>query len=383
MLKFCPLRAMGCEAPHNRSDLFGTVIFFSVSAAFFLVLPRAKEETSAPNFHSPDGKQVYVGASKYYKESFRKLEAARKLKQQGKYKREPKAAVRLSEWLTRRAETYKKPFVVEKTYKDILGAIEHHILPNIPNKDISKVTSFDIQECLNAISKSRTKESVHTILKNAFEKAYKTRLIRENPVAFVEYKKHKRETREALTKEQQQEFLQVIETSRFKSLFLFYLYTGTRKAEPLLSLWSDVHEEENTFIVRGTKTDTSQIRPMPLYDELKELLHTLRSESRGEHIFDMSLTAIQKEVVKIQQKLSFPFSLHMLRHTFATNCVERGVNIKVVQKWLGHKDLSTTEKIYTHISTAFEQAEAQKLNAGKYTNLYTKPQPRTGEIVAS
>lgn len=49
----------------------------------------------------------------------------------------------------------------------------------------------------------------------------------------------------------------------------------------------------------------------------------------------------------------------------------------------GHKDLSTTEKIYTHISTAFEQAEAQKLNAGKYTNLYTKTQPRTGEIVAS
>ena len=332
-----------------------------------MVLPRAKEETSAPNFRSPDGKQVYVGASKYYKEAFRKLEAARKLKQQGKYKREPNAAVRLSEWLTRRAETYKKPFVVEKTYKDILGAIEHHILPNIPNKDISKVTSLDIQECLNAIDKSRTKESVHTILKNAFEKAYKTRLIRENPVEFVEYKKHKRETREALTKEQQQEFLQVIETSRFKSLFL----------------WSDVHEEENTFIVRGTKTDTSQIRPMPLYNELKELLHTLRSESRGEHIFDISLTAIQKEVVKIQQKLSFPFSLHMLRHTFATNCVERGVNIKVVQKWLGHKDLSTTEKIYTHISTAFEQAEAQKLNAGKYTNLYTKTQPRTGEIVAN
>ena len=253
-------------------------------------MQRARGERTAPNFRSPDGKQVYVGASKYYKEAFRKLEAARKLKQQGKYKREPKAAVRLSEWLTHRAETYKKPFVVEKTYKDILGAIEHHILPNIPNKDISKVTSLDIQECLNAIGKSRTKESVHTILKNAFEKAYKTRLIRENPVAFVEYKKHKRETRETLTKEQQQEYLQVIETSRFKSLFLFYLYTGTRKAEPLLSLWSDVHEKENTFIVRGTKTDTSQIRPMPLYDELKELLHTLRSESNGEHMAESAYT---------------------------------------------------------------------------------------------
>ena len=227
-------------------------LFFQRIRRVFSVLPRARGERAAPNFHSPDGKQVYVGASKYYKEAFRKLEAARKLKQQGKYKREPKAAVRLSEWLTRRAETYKKPFVVEKTYKDILGAIEHHILPNIPNKDISKVTSLDIQECLNAIDKSQTKESAHTILKNAFEKAYKTRLIRENPVEFVEYKKHKRETREALTKEQQQEILQVIETSRFKSLFLFYLYTGTRKAEPLLSLWSDVHEEENTFIVRGT-----------------------------------------------------------------------------------------------------------------------------------
>ena len=83
-----------------------------------IIMPKPKEGTIIHRKNGLyearimlDGKQVYVGASKYYKEAFRKLEAARKLKQQGKYKREPKAAVRLSEWLTRWAETYKKPFV--------------------------------------------------------------------------------------------------------------------------------------------------------------------------------------------------------------------------------------------------------------------------------
>ncbi len=41
------------------------------------------------------------------------------------------------------------------------------------------------------------------------------------------------------------------------------------------------------------------------------------------------------------------FSCHTLRHTFTTRCIEAGVNVKVLQTWLGHEDITTTLNIYT------------------------------------
>jgi integrase len=43
-----------------------------------------------------------------------------------------------------------------------------------------------------------------------------------------------------------------------------------------------------------------------------------------------------------------PFCMHALRHTFATRCIERGVNPKSLQKILGHAHLSTTMDTYVH-----------------------------------
>ena len=40
------------------------------------------------------------------------------------------------------------------------------------------------------------------------------------------------------------------------------------------------------------------------------------------------------------------FSCHSLRHTFTTRCVEAGINVKVLQRWLGHDDITTTLNIY-------------------------------------
>lgn len=266
----------------------------------------------------------------------------------------------LDEWLV----ICKKPFVSAKTYRDLQRNIHTHIAERLPNKWLYEITTDDLQACLNTIPQTRTRESVHTVLLNAFGRAYKLGYIASNPCDELLYRKHRRAGREPLTHEQQAEFREVIAKCRkpFCWLFLFYLLTGTRKAEPLLLRWDDVRESENVIILRGTKTETSLERPLPLYPELKKLLHAMREErGRDVMLFPVSLTAVQKEVVKLQRKLSFRFSLHMLRHTFITNCVEKGVNMKAVQRWAGHKSLETTEKIYTHISTEFEQEEAKKI----------------------
>lgn len=64
------------------------------------------------------------------------------------------------------------------------------------------------------------------------------------------------------------------------------------------------------------------------------------------------------------------FSCHSLRHTFTTRLVEAGVNLKVIQDALGHKDFSTTMDIYTDVTRELKQREfdnlQEKMDQKKY-----------------
>ncbi|MDD4110535.1 MAG: tyrosine-type recombinase/integrase [Clostridia bacterium] len=50
-----------------------------------------------------------------------------------------------------------------------------------------------------------------------------------------------------------------------------------------------------------------------------------------------------------------------LRHTFATRCIENGVEMVVVQSWLGHASISLTMDTYTHIEDDFKKKELEKV----------------------
>lgn len=52
---------------------------------------------------------------------------------------------------------------------------------------------------------------------------------------------------------------------------------------------------------------------------------------------------------------------HMLRHTFATRCIEAGINPVVLQKILGHKDIQVTLNTYTDIFNKFKDKEIEKI----------------------
>ena len=56
------------------------------------------------------------------------------------------------------------------------------------------------------------------------------------------------------------------------------------------------------------------------------------------------------------------FSCHVLRHTFTTRMVEAGVNVKVIQDTLGHRDISTTMNIYADVTNELRQSEFKGLD---------------------
>ena len=57
------------------------------------------------------------------------------------------------------------------------------------------------------------------------------------------------------------------------------------------------------------------------------------------------------------------FSCHVLRHTFTTRMVEAGVNVKVIQDTLGHRDISTTMNIYADVTNELRQSEFKGLDS--------------------
>lgn len=58
------------------------------------------------------------------------------------------------------------------------------------------------------------------------------------------------------------------------------------------------------------------------------------------------------------------FTIHSLRHTYATRCAENNVSRHVTQKWVGHSTPDMTENVYTHVNDDFEKEEIAKLNKG-------------------
>ena len=79
-------------------------------------------------------------------------------------------------------------------------------------------------------------------------------------------------------------------------------------------------------------------------------------------IFNHLIIDTGKRKVYYNQQEVLGISCHSLRHTFTTRMCEAGVNVKVIQDTLGHKDIATTLNIYTDVTKELKRSEFEGLD---------------------
>ena len=120
--------------------------------------------------------------------------------------------------------------------------------------------------------------------------------------------------------------------------------------------WLDCDFVREEIIVRGDPeegTKNSEMRRVPMIAEMNELLARLRKERRKESPATrvMHISQCQIAMDRAAKKVGIPhLTHHDLRHLFATRCIESGVDIPTVSRWLGHKDGGVLAmKVYGHL----------------------------------
>lgn len=270
---------------------------------------------------------------------------------------------KLHAWLDEWFLTYRAPVLKDGGY-DLKNNIRKHIKPHIEDKPLNEYTAHDIVKALSLIKSERMRQICRQIYDQSFREAVRAGYIERNPVDNVDPVKHEYDDGRALSLSEQAELLRVTEHDRFTKLYRFYLLTGARPSEPLTVTWQ--HIVADTVHIPGTKTKGAD-RVIPMSQELRELIDQIpQSDSRlFPYTYQMVNLHFKKHALP---KLSFEMTLKDFRHTFATRCAESGVNMRTLQKWMGHSKIETTARYYTHILTEFERSEIERLKVRKKDN---------------
>lgn len=299
---------------------------------------------------------------------------------------------------------------------------------------IDKVKKSDAKNWLLTLREKglgySTIASIYSLVKSAFKMAVEDDLILKNPFDFIltEYVPDDSKKREALTPNEQEELLEFIKNdgycSQYYAAIAILFETGLRIAEfcglttekidmenRRIKVDVQLHKNKDGYYLEPPKTAAGN-RVVPMSDRAYECFKILLEErtgrqrqrcvegQRGYLCFDRNdmpryggqwdkiFENIQKRYEMWNCGFTKKVTPHICRHTFATNMVLMGMKPAILKQILGHDDISTTFKIYTHLQDDDSMDEmvrlglACKTGGGKrWTLEETEPQENPKVIV--
>ena len=299
-------------------------------------------------------------------------------------------------WIDMKKRTVKQGsvFNYESNYKN-------HIKKNLGSKEIRKVNPIMCQCVLNDMSdkglKSSTESIVKGIMSDIFEYAVQNDVLQKNPCGkSVKVCGKKKGDRLPMSILEQKQMLEIISGGIYENIFRLVLQTGLRVGEVLGLKWSDVdfenrvlhvqrslkQDKENKTLVLGeTKTKAGK-RNIPLTEECIKIFKSEKKSQNGyavdikygdlvfrkENGSPISRFCLAARIDYLCRKNGMrKISMHILRHTFATRCIEGGMNPKALQAIMGHEKISTTLDLYVHSDDDYKTKEIEKVQ--KYLNI--------------
>lgn len=297
----------------------------------------------------------------------------------------------------------------------------------IGNENIKNLLEKDYQDFFNEIAKKYAKSTIdkcYSEINSALKYARRKKIIEVNYLEDIIKPTSQNDEKEvkALTTKQQKIFSDYlfnlsIEDYEYKNVFLIQMYMGLRIGEVLALKRQDIDLENKKIHIQRTLTENrdrkkilgkkpktysgDRVIPIPdiVYSYVKE-----QFDISANHIDDLLFVNNDKLVRhtsmndQLQRRLinlgiyENGFSTHSLRHTYATRCIESGMQAIVLSKLLGHKDVRVTLNTYVKVFNEYQTKVAKQVenyyqdikltqNKQSYNNDHKNTAPSMGKII--
>lgn len=313
-------------------------------------------------------------------------------------------------WCEEWYETYKKPTVRTNTREKYETSIARLKRYDIAYYQLKMLNQETIQKFYNSLSddglSEETIKATHTLINGALDKAEELKIVIKNEARKCKIPKNDilliddEPEAKALTEDQEKAFLcQVGRRTKHYMYALFMDNTGLRPGEALALTRADVDLKKKTVKVTKTyldrqkkiqnapKTDSSR-RTVPIPSDIIKLLEEYmlkQPNKKPDAPLFQTATGRRPTMGYLRKRFKFAgqaigcewVNLHTMRHTYASKLFRKKVDIKVISKLLGHKEVSTTYDIYVHFIDNVVEDSVQVLNEGIPEKLPSKS--RKGE----
>ncbi len=287
------------------------------------------------------------------------------------------------EWLHKVEQTRKY-----STYIKYKTLYQCHIQRQFSNDNLTRITNEYIQDKLAALDISdSTRHSVLAVICQTLRYAeerygYPVTLITNKSI------RKKPHSVEVMNRTEQARLMQFLyrDMDISKAGIFLCLSTGLRLGEVCALKWTDIDAEQKLLHVNRTvqrieskegpqktvllETSPKSIfsnREIPMPDALLTLLMEHKRDGQKYVLCTdkpMEPRTYQNHFKKYLKFINAPdYNFHILRHTFATNCVDNGMDIKSLSEILGHSDVQITLNRYVHPSMDTKRKYINALSA--------------------